>query len=413
MRDTLRFFAVDKPTFTYGIRQAIQDGYLVPYQIYKAKTVKTASQGGFEVKKTELDWSAMDDDARTELELAFAGSDKLVVDPNALERRFTIPERNRAIVREFKNVMRDGYVDAKGIQRKPVPGKTIVFAVTKRHAETLARLFDEAFADEKPHPSVRYADYVVSDTGGDDTTDGVTRIRRFKKEKFPQILVSVNMLDTGFDFPELQNLVFARYTRSAILYRQMRGRGARRAPGKAMFSMFDFVGVTDLLEDNDDLVQGGIIRAAESKSKTQPRRLLALDIDDQIDPTTRAWVTMDAEGNLIVPAESEARAQALGARFEAWLLDHESRLEPEQRRWLALIGSTLRANATTLDELTADHLDVFQSFVSLGGQARARQVFGGERPLDNMLMGLSLAVFLAGSANDPHKGDDATRAPLH
>ncbi len=413
VRDTLRFFGVDKPTFTYGIRQAIQDGYLVPYQIYKAKTVKTASQGGFEVKKSELDWSAMDEATRTELELAFAGGDTLVVDPNALERRFTIPERNRAIVHEFKNVMRDGYVDAKGIQRKPVPGKTIVFAVTKRHAETLARLFDEAFAEEKPHPSVRYADYVVSDTGGDDTTDGVTRIRRFKKEKFPQILVSVNMLDTGFDFPELQNLVFARYTRSAILYRQMRGRGARRAPGKAMFSMFDFVGVTDLLEDNDDLVQGGIIRAAESKSKTQPRRLLALDIDDQIDPTTRAWVTMDAEGNLIVPAESEARAQALGARFEAWLLDHESSVEPEQRRWLALIGSTLRANATTLDELTADHLDVFQSFVSLGGQARARQVFGGERPLDNMLMGLSLAVFSAGSANAPHKGDDATRAPLH
>jgi type I restriction enzyme R subunit len=204
VRDTLRFFGVDKPTFSYGIGQAIDDGYLVPYQIYKAKTVKTAAEGGFEVKKDELDWSAMDEATAVELRDAFGENKSITVDPNALERRFTIPERNRAIVREFREVMRNGYLDAKGIQRKPVPGKTIVFAVTKRHAETLARLFDEAFADEKPHPAVRYADYVVSDTGGDDTRDGMTKIRAFKKEKYPQILVSVNMLDTGFDFPELQ-----------------------------------------------------------------------------------------------------------------------------------------------------------------------------------------------------------------
>jgi type I restriction enzyme R subunit len=413
VRDTLRFFGVDRPTFSYGIRQAIEDGYLVPYQIYKAKTVKTASEGGFEVKKNELDWTAMDAATRAELEAAFNSNDTLVVDPNALERRFTIPERNRAIVREYREVMRDGYLDAKGIQRKPVPGKTVVFAVTKRHAETLARMFDEAFAEEKPHSSVRYADYVVSDTGGDDTTDGMTRIRRFKKEKFPQILVSVNMLDTGFDFPELQNLVFARYTRSAILYRQMRGRGARKAPGKALFSMFDFVGITDLLEDNDDLVQGGLVRIAEPRPRPQPRRLLALDIDDQIDPSTRAWVTMDAEGNLIQPDAVEARAQTLGARFEAWLLQHEAHMDAEQRRWLALVGSTLRANADALEEFTPDHLDAFQTFIMLGGQARARQVFGGERKLEQLLSDASLAVFSPPETGAGHVGDDALHAPLH
>ena len=48
----------------------------------------------------------------------------------------------------------------------------------------------------------------------------------------PRIMVSVNMLDTGFDFPEVVNLVMARFTKSAILYQQMRGRGARRAGGQ-------------------------------------------------------------------------------------------------------------------------------------------------------------------------------------
>ncbi len=181
------------------------------------------------MKRDELDWSAMGAKTKQEFELLFKESDTVVIDPNALERRFTIPERNRALVREFRQVMDNGYIDHKGIQRKPLLGKTIVFAVTKRHAETLAQMFDEAFADQKSSPDVRYADYVVSGMGQDDTVDAMSKIKRFKKEPFPQILVSVNMLDTGFDCPEVTNLVFARFTKSVILYQQMRGRGTRKA----------------------------------------------------------------------------------------------------------------------------------------------------------------------------------------
>ena len=113
----------------------------------------------------------------------------IIIDPLVLERRFTIPERNRAIVREYRQVLDNGYQDGKGIIRKPLIGKTIVFAVTRRHAETLAQMFDEAFMDKKEAPEVRYADYVVSGLGKDDTIDGMSKIRRFKKEAFPKILV--------------------------------------------------------------------------------------------------------------------------------------------------------------------------------------------------------------------------------
>jgi type I restriction enzyme R subunit len=202
----------------------------------------------------------------------------------------------------------------------------------------LARLFDEAFADEKPHPAVRYADYVVSDTGGDDTRDGMTKIRAFKKEKYPQILVSVNMLDTGFDLPELQNLVFARYTKSAILYRQMRGRGARKAPGKALFTMFDFVGVTDMHEGDDrPVAKGGAVRVSEPRPRPQqPRRCWRWTSTIRSIPTTRAWLTMDADGNLVQPEATEALAQAIGARFESWLLPREAQFNPEQAPLAAL-----------------------------------------------------------------------------
>ena len=108
VRDTLRFFELEAPTFRYTLREAIDDGHLVPYRIYKAMTDKTAAEDGFEVARGELDGTAMDQAARAELEKLFACSDPITTDPRALER-FTIPERNRAIVREFREAHEKGF----------------------------------------------------------------------------------------------------------------------------------------------------------------------------------------------------------------------------------------------------------------------------------------------------------------
>jgi type I restriction enzyme, R subunit len=405
VRDTLRFFEVDAPTFSYKLKTAIRDGYLVPYQIYKAQTVKTAAEGGFEVKKAELDWSAMDAESRAELEKLFGDKDTLTVDPSALERRFTIPERNRAIVREYRQVLDQGYIDAKGVLRKPLLGKAIVFAVTKKHAETLARLFDAEFAHLKPSPDVRFADYVVSGQGTDDTVDGMSKIRRFKKEPFPQILVSVNMLDTGFDCPEVVSLVFARFTRSSILYQQMRGRGTRKARNKPTFTMFDFVGVADYHGDDDDFADGGVVRDSQKRRPYKPRRLLALDVDDHIDPTTREWVTVDENGNMVFPEASEQRAAELGTRFEAWLLQRTD-LNAGEESWLRMIGHQFRANA---DHYVGDDAEfaldqfAFHPFSQLGGLAQAVRVFGREERLAQVIGSLNEHMF-GGAADDDAVG---------
>ena len=92
VRDTLRFFGVERPTFRYTLRRAIAEGYLVPYRIYRAMTVKTAAEGGFEVRRDELDWTAMDEATWAEFEELFGASDTVTVDPRALERKFTIHE---------------------------------------------------------------------------------------------------------------------------------------------------------------------------------------------------------------------------------------------------------------------------------------------------------------------------------
>ena len=96
----------------------------------------------------------------------------------------------------------------------------------------------------------------------------------------------------------------------------------------------------------------------------------------------------------------------------AAIVQKAAQFSPEQVRWLRLIGNTLRANADTLDEFTADHLDFFQSFTALGGQAAAVRLFGGALALENMLSSLSLAVFSTEATGPDHAGDTVS-ASLH
>ena len=405
VRDTLRFFELDKPTFRYDLRQAIAEGHLEPYRIYRAETVKTAAADGFAVTRGELDWTAMDEATRTEFEALFGQADSIVVDPRALERKFTVPERNRAIVREFRDVLDDGFTGRDGVRRFPADGKTIVFAVTRRHAETLAAMFDEHFADRKPHPTTRYADFVVSDVGGGPVPDASAVIKRFREEEFPRIVVSVNMLDTGFDCPEVVNLVMARFTESAILYRQMRGRGARKAPHirKTGFTIFDFVGVTDFHGDDDGDIPGGALRESKPSGPVTPRALLTLDVGDHIDPASRDWLTLDENGRIAWSAEHEARVAEVGLRFEAWL--GEQRFNAEQARWARLIGNRVGADATAMDGFWDYDFDS-HPFTGIGGYDGAARVFGGRDALDLLLGGLNVAVFGGGESGAPAPPDD-------
>ncbi|MEF2558196.1 DEAD/DEAH box helicase family protein [Aurantimonas sp. C2-5-R2] len=406
IRDTLRFFEVGRPTYSYGMAEAIADGHLVPYEIYRAMTARTAATEGFPVARSDIDWEALDSATRTELEALFADRDPLMVDPSALERKFTVPERNRAMVREFRDILENGYTGPSGIRRAPDWGKTIVFAVTKRHAETLARMFDEAFADKKPSPTTRYADFVVSGLGADDSVDGPAKIKRFKKEEFPQILVSVNMLDTGFDCPDVRNLVMARFTHSSILYQQMRGRGTRLSPGKDRFTMWDFTGVTLRHGDDESPGEGGVVVVRPAiKPEGQPRRMLTLDLHDEIDPATREWVTVDETGHAFLDVD-EAKAEALGAAFETWL--NGQVFNSDQLRLLHLIKEQIKANARDLTLFESWRFDSPPLSMN-GGFERARAVFGGEAELERILSTMNSAVFGIASSGaaevDPSRSD--------
>ena len=223
-RNTYDFYQCEpgKPDFSYAIRDAFRDGFLVPYRFATGITEIVAE--GAEI-----------DDER--------------YDPVAFERRWTNEESNRLMMREFDRIAWEQYRELAPGQ-EPGPGKAIVFAITKHHAARLARYLNELH----PEHQGRYAEVITSDVADPDAL-----IRRFKTETSPMVAVSVGMLDTGFNCREILHLVLCRRVRSPILYQQMRGRGTRTAPhiGKRKFVIYDFFRNHQYFNDSDEDVFTG------------------------------------------------------------------------------------------------------------------------------------------------------------
>lgn len=138
-----------------------------------------------------------------------------------------------------------------GFRDLDLPGKTLVFAATDLHADTLVRLLKEAF--EARHGSLA-DNAVLKITGASDQP--LKLIRRFKNETWPNVAVTVDLLSTGIDVPRICNIVFLRRVRSRILYEQMMGRATRLCPDidKAFFRIFDAVDLYAALEDYTEML---------------------------------------------------------------------------------------------------------------------------------------------------------------
>ena len=352
IRDTLKFFELEKPTYSYNLKQGIEDKYLVPYVIYKAKTVRTEEEG-VTVNKNEIDWTSIENQKeKDEILKLFQNSDEAIVPHSWIERKITIPSRNQSMVDEFKTVIDNGFADSKGNFRKPALGKTIVFAVTKKHAITLAQMFDKKFRDKLDNPDVRFADYVVSQDGEDDISEAKNKIENFLEKEYPKILVSVGMLDTGFDCAEVTSLIFGRFTKSNILYKQMRGRGSRLAPhiNKKNFWIFDFCYNTTFHDDEDEIGDGGVVIIKEPKKNNSPRGLVEIDVDDWIDPKSREIIDLEDNGKVRRPMEHELKADKIAMKYENFINNVQTD-NYEKNRFMKILGEYLKANATDISKI--------------------------------------------------------------
>ena len=251
-RNTFRFYQCrdGRPDFTFPILQAFREGYLCPYKFATGITQILAE--GAEI-------------------------DEQTYDPSEFERKWTNEDTNKKMMQEFDRLAWENFKELAPGQ-KTGPGKTIVFAITKHHAARLAHYLNEL------HPELKgqYAEVITSDVA-----DADDLIRKFKREVYPQVAVSVGMLDTGFDCREVLHLVMCRRVRSPILYQQMRGRGTRTADHirKQKFVIYDFFGNHDYFNDSDTDIFTGIGRGhapdGERKPPKPPGDPVELGLEDE------------------------------------------------------------------------------------------------------------------------------------
>ena len=222
------------PVFSYSYREAVIDGFLVdcdaPHQLRT-----TLSEQGIHYKPG--DTVALYDPVTGEVTNGEQLEDELDFDVDNFNKTVINENFNREILREI----------AKDIDPEDVSsGKTLIYAVDDHHADMVVRILKEIYAEELVD-----TDAVMKITGSIGNRKNIdAAIRRFKNESLPSIVVTVDLLTTGIDVPEITRLVFLRRVKSRILYEQMLGRATRLCPdiGKDHFEVYDAVGLYSVLE---------------------------------------------------------------------------------------------------------------------------------------------------------------------
>jgi len=229
-RNTFRLFECgdSDPTAYFSYDDAInsEPPYLVPFEVFNVTT---------EFLRKGIKYSQMNREQQEELEDQVPEPETIDFDPNEVDRFIFNKDTNRKILR---NLMENGIKLNDGSL-----GKTIIFARNHRHAVALQGLFDEMYQNY----GGRFCQVLDSyDPRADQLIDDLKSIGT---NPYLTIAISVDMLDTGIDIPELVNLVFAKPIKSYVKFWQMIGRGTRlrenlfgRGENKTKFRIFDHWG---------------------------------------------------------------------------------------------------------------------------------------------------------------------------
>ena len=200
------------PTYAYSYEEAINNKppYLSDFEVLKIRT-KFQKDGIRKENISIAEQQKLLTEGRDPSEIDYAGSE--------IEKKVTNKGTNALIVQEF---MEECIKDESGT----LPGKTIFFAMTMKHARRLHEVFDHLYPEHKGN----IAKVIVSDDSRVYGKGGL--LDQFVNKDFPRIAISVDMLDTGIDVRELVNLVFAKPIFSYTKFWQMIGRGTRLLEAK-------------------------------------------------------------------------------------------------------------------------------------------------------------------------------------
>lgn len=224
-----------KPVFNYSYREAVIDGYLVDHDAPHNIKTKLRVEGINYQKGEQL---AIYDPVTGEVMNSADLEDDMKFEIDSFNREVVTEPFNRTVLNE---IAWDLNPDGKG--------KTLIYAVDDNHADLIVKILKEIYSEGGVDN-----DAVMKITGsvaGGNKKKISEAIKRFKNESNPKVVVTVDLLTTGIDVPEIVNLVFMRRIKSRILFEQMLGRATRLCPaiGKTNFEIYDPVGVYESLQD--------------------------------------------------------------------------------------------------------------------------------------------------------------------
>lgn len=224
-----------KPVFNYSYREAVIDGYLVDHDAPHNIKTKLRVEGINYQKGEQL---AIYDPVTGEVMNSADLEDDMKFEIDSFNREVITEPFNRTVLNE---IAWDLNPDGKG--------KTLIYAVDDNHADLIVKILKGIYSEGGVDN-----DAVMKITGsvaGGNKKKISEAIKRFKNESNPKVVVTVDLLTTGIDVPEIVNLVFMRRIKSRILFEQMLGRATRLCPaiGKTNFEIYDPVGVYESLQD--------------------------------------------------------------------------------------------------------------------------------------------------------------------
>ncbi|MDQ3668389.1 MAG: DEAD/DEAH box helicase family protein [Acidobacteriota bacterium] len=306
-RNTYSLFDLEKgvPSYSYDLDQAVKDGFLVPYVPVEVP-LKFIREG---IKYNDLsdeekeEWDAIEWDEEKE-------DVPESVDAAALNKWLFNAD---TVDKVLETLMQRG----QGVAGGDVLGKTIIFAKNHKHAIFIQERFDKNY----PHFKGDFARVIDNyEPYAQNLLDEFST-----PQKFPQIAISVDMLDTGIDIPEIVNLVFFKIVRSKTKFFQMIGRGTRLRPDlfgpgidKEFFYIFDYCQNLEFFNQDVKGVEGSAQESLSTKIFRARVELLEkfrhigeLDeaigqLDDEISATLREQVQAMNTDNFVVRPHRKA-----------------------------------------------------------------------------------------------------------
>lgn len=205
-----------EPVYSYSLKQGIEDGFLVPFRV----DISTSNiddyqyQEGDKVKSGEVD------------------PEKVYTESDFYNGRIQIKERDEHRVKEF-------------LSKIDPDEKSIIFCATQKHAMIVRDMVNK----HKKRPASNYCERVTADDG----EGGEKILRTFKNNEklLPTILTTSYKLSTGVDACNVRNIVLMRPVRNMVEFKQIIGRGTRLFDKKYYFTIYDFVGASEMFKDPD------------------------------------------------------------------------------------------------------------------------------------------------------------------